>query len=126
MDTKAIPPQGPARRILLVEDEYFLADELSQAMNASGLTVVGPAPTVAAAKKLLDAEHVDAAVLDINLRGEMIFSLAAALRERGVPFLFATGYDSGVIPDEYADVPHVQKPFDTDALARELVAWAPR
>jgi hypothetical protein len=64
--------------------------------------------------------HLDGAVLDINLRGEMVFPLVAALMRRGVPFIFATGYDQGNIPQEYCDVPRCEKPLDTQKIVEAL------
>jgi DNA-binding response OmpR family regulator len=115
-------PDGPlaSRRVLVVEDEFFLADDMAAALRALGAEVVGPAPTRDMAMSLLAAERVDAAVLDMNLRGEMIFPVADALRARGVPFVFATGYDASATPPAYRDVPRWEKPFDPEELVRAL------
>uniref|UniRef100_UPI0035C96A83 response regulator n=1 Tax=uncultured Sphingomonas sp. TaxID=158754 RepID=UPI0035C96A83 len=100
------------RRILIVEDEYLLANDLHNALRTAGVAVLGPVPSVAAALSMIAAEAmIDAAVLDINLRGEMVFAVADALRARGVPFAFATGYDQAVVPDRFADAPRVEKPL---------------
>ena len=108
------------RRVLVVEDEYYLADDLTQALRKLGAEVVGPVPTVEQAAALLAHERVDAAVLDINLRGQMVFPIAAALRGKGVPFVFATGYDNTSVPEVYQDVPRWEKPFDPHELAKML------
>jgi CheY-like chemotaxis protein len=100
------------RRILIVEDEYLLANDLHNALRTAGIAVLGPVPSVAAALAMIAAEAmIDAAVLDINLRGEMVFAVADALRARGVPFAFATGYDQAVVPDRFADAPRAEKPL---------------
>ena len=114
--------KGPlaGRRVLVVEDEFFLADDMAEALRTLGAEVVGPAPTRAAAADLLAGGRVDAAVLDINLRGETIFPLADALRARGVPFVFATGYDASATPPAYRDVPRWEKPYDPGDLVRAL------
>ena len=109
-----------SRRVLVVEDEFFLADDVAEALRALGAEVVGPVPTGAMALALLDGERVDAAVLDINLRGETIFPLADVLRARGVPFVFATGYDESATPPAYRDVPRWEKPFNPQDLVRAL------
>ena len=109
-------------RVLVVEDEYFIADDLAAALVAAGAEVVGPAPTVDAALALLERQRVDCAVLDVNLRGQMAFPLADELRRWGVPFVFATGYDASVVPAQYRDVARWQKPFDIGDLMRALPA----
>lgn len=99
------------RRVLLVEDEYMMASDLAEAFDAAGAEVVGPAPTVGQAMALLASDgELHAAVLDVNLSGEMVFPLADALAERGVRFLFTTGYDSGAIPPRFEGVTRLEKP----------------
>jgi len=108
------------RRVLIVEDEYFLADDMAQALEKLGAQVVGPVQTTDKALAVLTDEPVDAAVLDINLKGETVFPLADALRDKGVPFVFATGYDAHSVPDAYRDVPRWEKPFNPNDLATAL------
>jgi CheY-like chemotaxis protein len=82
------------RRILVVEDEYFLADDIGRAFRALGAEIAGPVGHLEDALEILnDGGILDAAVLDVNIRNEMIFPLARQLRARGVPFVFTTGYD---------------------------------
>ncbi|WP_373866760.1 hypothetical protein [Methylobacterium oxalidis] len=86
---------GPlaGRHVLLVEDDYFIAFDMQRHFETSGAHVLGPAPSVREALALISgAARIDAAVLDINLRGEMAFAVADELAARGVPFLFTTGY----------------------------------
>ena len=108
------------RRVLIVEDEYFLANDMAQALQKLGADIVGPVPTRDKALALLQAEPVDAAVLDINLRGQTVFPVADVLREQGVPFVFATGYDEAAVPETYRDVPRWEKPFKPEDLAKAL------
>src|ERR671910_940460 len=82
----------------------FISDDMARALQKLGAEVVGPVPTRDKALALVEAGRVDAAVLDINLRGQTVFPVADALRERGVPFVFATGYDPSTVPAEYQDV----------------------
>jgi len=109
----------PGRRVLIAEDEYLLASKMVEEFAKLGVETIGPASTV---KRALDlVEHcgpLDAAMLDIKLRNEMIFPVADALRARGVPFVFTTGYNLKVIPDGYKDVVRYEKPFDVAEVAR--------
>ena len=108
-------------RILLVEDEYFLADDMMRALKEAGAEIVGPVDTLEAALDFVEAASpLHGAILDVNLHGRMSFEVASALRLRSVPFVFTTGYDQAAIPPEFAHVPRWEKPFDPAALARAL------
>ena len=122
-------PLGELRglRILVVEDNFLVAENLRELLSARGCDVIGPAPRVEAALSLLAANsRVDGAMLDINLGGEDCFPVAAALQERAVPFLFLTGYDQSMsIPAEFSQAPRLSKPVDEAhliAAAREIFA----
>jgi CheY-like chemotaxis protein len=111
------------RRVLVVEDEYFIAADLARALTRLGADVVGPVATREQALQLLaTAERIDLAVLDINLKDEPVFPLADLLIGQSVPVLFATGYGEASIPDRYRQVPRWQKPFLPEALAQALPA----
>lgn len=92
------------RCVLVVEDEYFIADAMQRGLRKAGARVVGPAASVAEALALLQAEPVDGAVLDLNLDNEKTFPVADALEARGIPFLFATGYNLADIPPDWRHV----------------------
>lgn len=110
------------RRILIVEDEYFLADDLAKEFARRGADIVGPLGEVVEAIELLKAgTRIDAALLDINVRNQLIFPLARALRQHRIPFAFTTGYDKGWVDPEFADVPLCEKPFDMAAVANCLI-----
>lgn len=115
-------PEGPlcGRRVLAVEDEYFIAEELAQVLRNAGATVLGPAPSVEAALDLIRGAVPEAAVLDVNLCGEMVYPVADLLAARGVPFVFTTGYDRTALPERFAAVRRLEKPFDPPELLREL------
>jgi CheY-like chemotaxis protein len=114
-------PSLSGRRVLVVEDEFFLADDLVQAITQLQAEVLGPVPTWEEALDLLaTAGPIDLAVLDINLEDEAVYPVADALAARGVPFLFATGYDQTAIPAQYQQVPRWEKPFDPQTLAQAL------
>ncbi|OKO80226.1 chemotaxis protein CheY [Bradyrhizobium sp. NAS80.1] len=109
------------RRILVVEDEYFLADDISHALGSFGADVAGPVGEVEDALRILnDGSIVDGAVLDVNLRSEMVFPIAQELRARRVPFVFTTGYDRISIAPEFQDVMLWEKPLDIAAMIRGL------
>lgn len=109
------------RRLLVVEDEYLIASDLTQELEGGGAEVIGPAATVEEALQLTASEaRIDGAVLDINLRGKEVYPVAEVLRGLDVPFIFATGYDDWNISQAYADVPRLEKPVDMNAIARLL------
>ena len=99
-------------RILIVEDEYYLADDLAAALRRAGAEVLGPAATLDDAEDAVRAGGFDCAIVDMNLRGDMAFPIADRLGTAGIPFLIATGYNSGSLPDRFADTPRIEKPFD--------------
>jgi DNA-binding response OmpR family regulator len=105
-----------ALRVLVVEDDYFIALELCAALRECGAEVVGPARDLRSGLAAIRNEHLDCAVLDINLQGHLAFQIATELRGRGVPAIFATGYDAKTIPAELADMVRLEKPVDLAAL----------
>ena len=108
------------KRVLVAEDEYFIAKGIARHLKAIGAEVVGPVATIADALKLVEAEQLDGAVLDINLRGDLVFPVADALVARDVPIVFATGYGPGAIPERYAPIPRCEKPAEPQAFIQEL------
>ena len=109
-------------RVLVVEDEYFIADDLAKAFARQGVEVLGPVPRLPEALAFLEGPNPpDLAVLDINVNGETSYAIAAALRRRGTPLVFVTGYDCDSLPAEFADVACWEKPVEPDALARSLL-----
>jgi DNA-binding response OmpR family regulator len=97
-------------RILIVEDEMALAMLLEDVVTEAGHEV-RKAARLSRALELARDERFDAAVLDVNVNGEWVFPVAALLRERGVPFLFASGYGDAGVPAEYRGYPVLQKPY---------------
>jgi FixJ family two-component response regulator len=107
--------------VLVVEDEYLLAHDMRTELHNAGAIVVGPLGTFAKTVALIETgEHLDGAVLDANLGGEMVFPAADLLIERGVPFVFTTGYDASVIPSRFSAVPRCEKPVDARAILRAI------
>jgi DNA-binding LytR/AlgR family response regulator len=114
---------GPftGRSILIVEDEYFLADDLANEFARLGADIIGPLCDVANAIEFLTSgTRMDAALLDINVRNELIFPLARALRQHNIPFVFTTGYDRDWVSPEFSDVPLCEKPLDIATVAGRL------
>jgi len=110
------------RRVLVVEDEYFLADDIVQILKEMGARIVGPVGELEEATKLVNGDiAIDAAVVDVNLRSELAFPFARILRARKVPFVFTTGYDCSSIEQEFQDIQLWEKPLDLAAMARDLV-----
>ncbi|ONG58161.1 hypothetical protein BKE38_03470 [Pseudoroseomonas deserti] len=106
------------RAILVVEDQYVIAEELAQLLLQLGAQVIGPFARVDI--DLAAQPRPDAALLDIHLRGRPVFALADRLRAEGVPLLFLTGYDASVLPPAYRDLPWLSKPVDARQLATAL------
>ncbi len=103
-------------RILIVEDAVLLALELETGLSEAGAKVIGPAYELEEAMALL-SQPIDAAVLDANLNGRLVTPVAEALRARGVPFVFATGYgETGGAPTGF-DAPIIRKPYDVNQVA---------
>jgi CheY-like chemotaxis protein len=107
-------------RLLIVEDEYFLAQDLADHFQSLGVKVLGPAGTVADALSLLRSHEVEGAVLDVNLRGERVYPVADVLLQKDVPFVFASGYGGELEPDVYTGVPRCIKPVDFSVLTKTL------
>jgi CheY-like chemotaxis protein len=110
------------RLIMIVEDEMLVAMELESLVADYGCDVIGPVPTAQRALALLEEQEPDAAILDVNLNGTTAAPVAAALSERGVPFLLATGYrEAQALRPEFQGVPRVDKPVRHEYLVCALV-----
>jgi CheY-like chemotaxis protein len=109
-----------AKRVLVVEDEYLVAMDMSAYLEAAGAHVVGPASNVSAALAALERTELDGAILDVNLRGEMAYPVADALAARGIPFVFTTGYDARSVPDRFAGVKRCEKPTSPEEISKAL------
>ena len=100
-------------RVLVVEDEFLLAMELETLLEQRGCTVLGPVPSVGQALAMLDRGQPEAALLDVNLKGERATPLAAALQDRGVPFVLITGYSESQLSEpELRQAPRLDKPVN--------------
>jgi DNA-binding NarL/FixJ family response regulator len=111
------------RRILLVEDEYMIAQDMAYELQALGADVIGPAPSVERALRLIEEDPaIDTGFLDINLNGERAYPIAEALLARGIRVVFTTGYDEAAIDPRFADVPRCSKPVTRLMLKQMLGA----
>jgi CheY-like chemotaxis protein len=108
-------------RVLLVEDEFFVAVHLEETLGSFGCATIGPYTTLELATQASRRERLDLAVLDINLNGRTSYPLADELGARGVPYLFLTGYAGADLPEGYRGVPRLQKPVDCAELRRTIV-----
>lgn len=113
-------------RILVAEDDFYLATDTARALAGVGAAVVGPYAAEGPALESLAREAPTGAVVDINLGGGPSFALARALAASAVPFVFVTGYEAAAIPPEFAEVPRLEKPVELRrivcGLARVLAA----
>jgi chemotaxis family two-component system sensor kinase Cph1 len=107
--------------IMLVEDEVIVALAVSDSLADLGFSVIGPFTRVSDACRALTENRVDAAILDVNLDGEMVYALAKMLDDRKIPFVFATGYGSESIEPGFEHIPVLQKPIERDMLSRIFV-----
>lgn len=106
-------------RVLIVEDEGFIALDMESALTDAGCEIVGIAASVNRALKILDEKCCDAVVLDANLGGEDTAPIADALRAREIPFLVVSGYE-GQRPGVFAGAPFLAKPYTSPALVASV------
>jgi two-component sensor histidine kinase/DNA-binding response OmpR family regulator len=114
----AASTQVDGNRLLLIEDEALVGMMMKDTLNELGFDVIGPYSTVAAATAAIFDEDFNAAILDVNLDGELVYPLADMVAARGVPFVFVTGYSADGIDGRYAHVPVLQKPIERQQLER--------
>ena len=102
--------------VLVVEDEPLIAMLVEDWLAELECQTVGPAATAQAALALIDATPIDGAILDVSLDGHDSFAVAAALRERAIPFAFATGHAADRLDDRFKGVPTLAKPYDFERV----------
>ena len=106
----------PGRRIMIVEDEALVAMVLEDQLADLGLSIVATCPTVTEAIAAIDEKAPDSAILDVNLGGQFVYPVADRLLERGIPFVFVTGYGPESVDRRYASVRVLEKPVERHAL----------
>jgi light-regulated signal transduction histidine kinase (bacteriophytochrome) len=115
-------PAPTGKRILVVEDSFMVVGMLEMVFASVGWTMVGPAARVPAALALIASERFDAALLDINLDGEMSWAVATELQARKIPFVLSTGYEIGaILPDALKNSRSVRKPYNITQLEQAIL-----
>jgi len=107
-------------RVLVVEDEYLIRMLLEDMLADLGYATAAAVGTLAEAREHAAGGDFCAAVLDVNLDGQEIYPIADMLAERGLPFVFVTGYGERSLPERYRERPALQKPFQAEQLAAAL------
>jgi DNA-binding response OmpR family regulator len=115
-----------AKQILIVEDEFLVAMLLEDILAEMGHRVVACAAQVSTAMQFAGETNFDFAILDVNLGGEKSFPVAQILRRRGIPFVFATGYGTDGLTNEFSNVRTLQKPYDPRELRRAIEEVSPQ
>ncbi len=113
-------------RVLLVEDEALVAIMIQETFTEFGFQIIGPICTASEAVAAAKDGQFDAAVLDINLGDGLVYPVAEILAERGVPFVFVTGYDADSVDSRFSAIPTLQKPIEREMLRKIFVASATR
>jgi CheY-like chemotaxis protein len=115
----------PPMRILIVEDEYLIAEDLAEAVRQLGGEVVGPALSLEEANTLLSTLEIDAAVLDVNVRGKSALPLADRCAKAGIRFVLTTGYDHADL-GAHDKAQCFQKPADSVEVIRAVFSMVPQ
>ena len=109
------------KRILLIEDEFLVAEEMSEEIRDLGVEVIGPFASIDEAVEALQSrDDIDGALIDINLNGVCAYPVADELLARDVPFAFTTVYDHASIADRYGQIPYVNKPVAAHVLKQTI------
>jgi len=124
--TSLDPPNAGALqglRVLIVEDEPMMASFLEDALTDLGCEVIGPALNMKDALRLAREATIDGAGLDINVAGEKVYPVADILAERGLPFVFMTGYGKAGLRESDRGRPVLQKPYNFERLVEIMTQW---
>jgi CheY-like chemotaxis protein len=110
-------------RVLVVEDEPMIASSLEDALTDLGCVVIGPALNMKDATRLALEAEIDGASLDVNIAGEKVYPVADILSERGIPFVFLTGYGKAGLRESDLSRPVLQKPCSLERFEEILAGW---
>lgn len=108
------------RRIIILEDDYYQAHDSKDTLEEAGATVVAVTATVPDLEPHLAKGPIDAVLIDINLGRSLSFDFARELRRAEIPFLFLTGYDAGMLPEDLTGSAYISKPADRARIVAEL------
>jgi CheY-like chemotaxis protein len=112
----------PRGSVLLVEDEVMIRMMVADMLEELGYTVAAEAGEIGEALRLAECADFDLAILDVNVNGKVISPVADLIKARNRPFIFATGYGSSGLPEQYRDRPALQKPFQLETLGKTIDA----
>jgi CheY-like chemotaxis protein len=110
----------PGASVFLVEDEVMIRMMVADMLEELGFRIAAEAGEINEAIRLAQSAEFDLAILDVNVNGKVISPVAELITARNRPFIFATGYGSSGLPEEYRDRPALQKPFQLETLARMI------
>jgi CheY-like chemotaxis protein len=119
-DTIMTVAQPPGGSVFLVEDEVMIRMMVADMLEELGYRVAAEAGDIDEAMKLAQSADFDLAILDVNVNGKVISPVADLIKARNRPFIFATGYGSAGVPEQYRDRPALQKPFQIETLAKMI------
>lgn len=109
------------RRVLIVEDSYYLASDIARILRKERIETLGPCSCAEQARSQISVDRPDCAILDINLGGETCFDLADLLESRSIPVLFYTGYDPEILPVRYRGALCLHKPASSQMVLNAVL-----
>ena len=110
------------KRILIVEDSPVVGPFTADLLEELACVTVGPAPNMAIGRQLIESEKIDAALVDMHIRGERVFPLCEELAAKNVPFVLTSGYADWNMPEKWQDRPRLQKPYTLGEVEEALKA----
>src|SRR6266478_6374151 len=119
-DSIMMSTRPPGCSVFLVEDEVMIRMMVADMLEELGYSVAAEAGEISEAIRLAQSAQFDLAILDVNVNGKVISPVAELINARNIPFVFATGYGSSGLPEEYRDRPALQKPFQIESLAQVI------
>lgn len=111
-------------RIIILEDDYYQAHDCQLLLQQAGAEVIAITATVPDLSNLLTEGPIDVVLIDINLGHGLSFDFARELKARAIPFVFLTGYDAAMLPDDLAGSPYLSKPADSVRIVNALAGVA--